>query len=159
MRMSRIAGAAAAACAGAWLAGPHAAAQIPLYTLPKNDFVWNWGQVDLERRQGMADIEISGTESFFRCDLKARMRISNPLSVSEVRQLENDLATRLDFIYAVSETMNYLEYQRALDWATLDCKKAETGPSDPDERAEREQAARDKMLRELERRRARQQRD
>lgn len=141
--------------AAGWFVG-QAVAQPPIYTLPRNDFVWNWGDANLERQHGMADIEITGSESFFRCDLKARMKVSSPLSVSEVRQIETELATRLDFIYAVSEAMNYLEYQRALDWARLDCKKAEAEPSSAEETAEREQQAREKMLRELERRRARQ---
>jgi hypothetical protein len=65
----------------------------------------------------------------------------------------------LDFVYAVSETMYYLDQSREVDWAVLDCKKQESGPSTPEERAERENDARDKMLRELERRRARAQRD
>ena len=78
---------------------------------------------------------------------------------TEIREVETELSTRLDFIYAVSETMNYIESHRALDWATLDCKKYDAEPSDPETRAERESEAREKMLRELERRRARQQRN
>jgi hypothetical protein len=136
-----------------------AAAQLGLYTLPKTDFVWNRGELNLERRFGIADIEISGHESSFRCDLKARVRPSSPLSPTEIRAIESELQTRLDFIYAVSQYMNSLEYQRALDWATLDCKKYEPEPASPEERANRENEAREKMLRELERRRARQQRN
>ncbi len=136
-----------------------AVAQLGLYQLPRADFVWHWGEVNLERRFGNADIEISGSEASFNCDLTARMRPSSSLSVPEIRELEMELRTRLDFIYAVSETMNNLEYARALDWATLDCKKFEAAPSDPETRAERESEAREKMLRELERRRARQQRN
>ena len=157
MRMSRIVAPVVAALAAQWL--PFADAQLGLYTLPKSDFVWNWGRVDLERRRGTADIEISGSESFFNCDLTARMSPASPISISEVRELENELRTRLDFIYAASLLMNDLEYQRALDWATLDCKKHEPEPNTPEESAERESEAREKMLRELERRRARQQRD
>jgi hypothetical protein len=137
-----------------------AVAQIPgLYTLPKADFVWHWGEVNLERRMGSADIEIHGSEASFTCDLTARMRPTSSLSLPEVRELEAELRRRLDFIYAVSETMNTLEYARALDWATLDCKKFDPGPTDPETSAQRESEAREKMLRELERRRARQQRD
>jgi len=137
---------------------PEALAQLGLYTLPKADFVWHWGEVNLERRFGTADIEISGSEASFNCDLKARMRSSTNLSLPEIRDLEMQLRSRLDFIYAASETMNNLEYARALDWATLDCKKHDPGPTDPETKAERESEAREKMLRELERRRARQQR-
>jgi hypothetical protein len=137
-----------------------AGAQLGLYTLPKDDFVWNWGELDLEKRRfGVADIEVSGSESQFNCDLTARMRPSTSLSPTEVRDIEHSLRTRLDFIYAASEAMNYLEYQRALDWATLDCKKHDPEPASAEERADRESAAREKMLRELERRRERQQRN
>jgi hypothetical protein len=102
---------------------------------------------------------MTGSEAGFNCDLKARMRPTSSLDPQQIRELEMELRTRLDFIYAVSETLNSLEYARALDWATLDCKKFVPEPSDPETRAERESEARDKMLRELERRRARQQRD
>ena len=136
-----------------------AAAQLPLYTLPNNDFRWNWGSANLDQRRGTADIEVSGSESFFTCDFTARMRPSSPMSVTEIRALENELRTRLDFIYAVSEKMYYLDLNRSIDWATLDCKRYEPEPASPEEKAERESEAREKMLRELERRRARQQRD
>jgi hypothetical protein len=157
--MSRIVAPLVAALGAQSLPFSDAAAQLGLYTLPRSDFVWNWGRVDLERRHGTADIELSGSESSFNCDLTARMRASSPMSMSEVRELENELRTRLDFIYAASELMNYLEYQRALDWATLDCKRHEPEPNSPEESAQRESEAREKMLRELERRRARQQRN
>ena len=56
--------------------------------------------------------------------------------------------------------MNFLELNRELQWATLDCKRqGKDDNASPEERAERETAAREKMLRELERRRERQQRD
>jgi hypothetical protein len=157
--MSRIAPL-AAALGLQLLSATSANAQLPFYTLPKDDFIWNWGDSGFEdRRRGSADIEISGNESFFRCDLTARMRPSSSLSPTDIRAIEQDLQTKLDFIYAVSEAMNYLEFNRSLEWATLDCKKYEAGPSDPEEKANRENDAREKMLRELERRRARQQRD
>ena len=106
----------------------------------------------------MADIDVSGSESFFRCDLTARMRAGNAMSAPQLRELELQLSQRLDFIYAVSEAMNLLEANRELDWATLDCKKWEAAPASEEEKAEREAEARDKMLRELERRRERAQR-
>ena len=159
MRMSRVIGPIIAALGAQCLTVSDAGAQLGLYTLPKDDFVWNWGELDLEKRRfGVADIEVSGSESQFSCDLTARMRPSTSMSPGEIREIEYNLRTRLDFIYAASEAMNYLEYQRALDWATLDCKKHDPEPATPEERAERESAARDKMLRELERRRERQQR-
>jgi hypothetical protein len=157
--MSRIVVPLAAALVAQLLPLASAKAQLGLYTLPKNDFVWNWGRAPGEsRRGGVPDLEISGSEGFFRCDLTARMRPSSTLSTTELRDIETELRTRMDFIYAVSEYMNYFERNIALDWATLDCKKQEGDNADASTRAERESEARDKMLRELERRRERQQR-
>jgi hypothetical protein len=135
-------------------------AQIPgLYSLPTSDFIWNWGDTNLERRRGPADITINGGEAQFRCELTAQMRPSSTMSSEDYRRIEQELATRLDFIYAVSDAMNTLEYQRVLDWATLDCKKYRPAERTAEERASREEEARAKMLRELEKRRERQQRD
>jgi hypothetical protein len=160
MRMSRIVAPLLAAIGAQALPAVQALAQIPgLYSLPTNDFVWNWGSTDLGRRRGSADIEMSGGEGQFRCDLKAQMRASSTMTPTDYRALEQELSGRLDFIYATSETMNRLEYERVLDWATLDCKKYQAPEKTAEEKASREQEARDKMLRELERRRERQQRD
>ena len=111
------------------------------------------------RAEAAADIEMSGGEGQFRCELKAQMRASSTMTPTDYRNLEQQLSTRLDFIYATSEAMNTLEYQRVLDWATLDCKKYQPPERTPEEKATREQEAREKMLRELERRRERQQRE
>jgi hypothetical protein len=159
MRMSRVA-APLIATVVAQLLPLAADAQFGgLYTLPKDDFIWNWGDGAEGQQRGMADIEISGTESFFRCDLTARLSPASSRSPSDVRAVEMELRQRLDFIYAASEAMNYLEYSRELSWARLDCKRQGEDNSTPEARAERESAARDKMLRELERRRERQRDD
>lgn len=159
MRMSRIAVPLLAAFAAQLVPPTGADAQIPMYSLPKQDFIWNWGDVATEQqRRGMADIDVSGSESSFRCDLTARLRPGNSRSAPQLRDIEQQLSQRLDFIYAVSEAMNLLEANRELDWATLDCKKWESAPASEEESAERQAEARDKMLRELERRRERAQR-
>jgi len=129
------------------------------YTLPNADFRWNWGQTDLERRFGHADLEMTGHEAFFDCEFTARFRVTANRTPSDIRAIRDSLATRLDFIYAVSETMYYMEQNREIDWATLDCKRHEAAPTSPEERAERQDQAREKMLRELERRRARERDD
>jgi hypothetical protein len=137
-----------------------ALAQIPgLYSLPTTDFTWRWGQVQEARRQGPADLDIDGNEAQFRCNLTAGMRASSTMTPADYRKIEQDLASRLDFIYASSEAMNYLEQQFVLDWAVLDCKEFEPAEKTAEEKAAREQEARDKMLRELEKRRERQQRN
>jgi hypothetical protein len=152
--------ASAIALAALLVLGGRVDAQLGLYQLPRDDFRWNWGNVGPDaERIGMPDIQATGSESFFRCELTARVRASSTLSQPELRQMETDLRARLDFIYAASELMNYLDQVRTLDWAVLDCKKNQRGEVSAEESAERQSAARDKMLRELERRRARQQRD
>ena len=139
--------------------GP-AAAQFGLYQLPKNDIIWRWGHGREEAKQvGFPDLDLQGTESGFLCHLTARLRATVNMSTTEMRQLESDLRTRLDFIYAVSQEMNYLDQMLNLDWATLDCKHPQPTPLSEEKKAERETAAREKMLRELERRRAKQQHD
>ena len=111
-----------------------------------------------ERRTGPADVTIKGGEANFNCELNAQMRPSSTMGPTDYRQIEQNLATRLDFIYAASEAMNNLEYSRVLDWATLDCKEYKAPEKTAEERATREEEARDKMLRELEKRRERAQR-
>ncbi len=137
-----------------------AAAQFGLYQLPKNNFIWRWGDSREDGKQfGFPDLDLQGTESGFLCHLTARFRASSALGSTETRQVESELRTRLDFIYAVSQQMNYLDQMRSLDWATLDCKHPEAAPLSEEKKAERESAAREKMLRELERRRSKQQHD
>jgi len=160
MRMSRIAAPLLGAIAVQVLAVSEAAAQIPgLYSLPTSDFIWNWGVTNLERRRGSADITMNGGEAQFRCVLTAQISPSSSMTPTDYRRIESELSTRLDFIYAVSEAMNTLEYQRVLEWATLDCKAQEPEERSEEESATREQEAREKMLRELERRRERAQRN
>jgi len=153
MKKSRIL--ALAAPAATLLFATGAVAQFGLYTLPRSDFRWNWGETNLERRFGQADIQMRGSESFFDCELTARFGASSNMTHADIRAIRDSLSTRLDFIYAVSETMYYLEQDRDIDWATLDCKKYESEASSPEASAERQNEAREKMLRELERRRAR----
>lgn len=159
MRMSRIVAPLIAAIGAQAFSVSETAAQVPgLYSLPKSDFVWTWGDTNLERRRGAADISMNGNEAQFHCELNATMRPSSTMSTTDFRALEQQLSTRLDFIYAVSQTMNNLEYQHILDWATLDCKEYTPEEKTAEERAQREEEAREKMQRELDKRRERAQR-
>jgi len=154
--MSRIVALLVAAIGAQLFSVSDTAAQVPgLYSLPTTDFTWSWGDTNLEHHRGVADITMQGNEAQFQCELKATMRPSSTMTTTDYRALEQQLSTRLDFIYAVSQTMNNLEYQRVLDWATLDCKKYEPPEKTADEKATREAEAREKMLRELEKRRER----
>lgn len=127
------------------------------YNLPQNDFVWRWG--DEKRQRGIGDLSVSGSEAGFNCDLVADLGPGSRYTVNEVRQLENELRTRLDFIYAATTLMNQLDLQNDLDWAVLTCMKPQAAPLTPEQKAENEARAREKMQREIERRRARQQRN
>ena len=159
MRMSRTLAALIAAIGAQVLTVSESAAQVPgLYSLPTSDFVWTWGDTRPEQRRGAADVSMKGGEANFNCELNAQMRPSSTMTPTDYRQIEQDLSTRLDFIYAVSQAMNNLEYQHVLDWATLDCKEYKAPEKTAEERATREEEAREKMLHELEKRRERAQR-
>jgi hypothetical protein len=140
------------------LAALPAAAQFG-YSLPKDDFTWNWGRGGEGVSQNFEDFNVYGTEAGFRCQLTGRVGPAGRMSASDIRALEEELRSRLDFIYAAATYMNELEAQRLIDWARLACEKPEATPSTEEEKAERESRAREKMQREIERRRARQDRD
>jgi hypothetical protein len=134
-----------------------AAAQLGMYTLPKNDFVWRWGDESRQRTTG--DFEASGGEAGFQCELIGEIHPGSRLTPSEVREFENGLRTRMDFIYAAATSMNQLDFSNDLDWAVLTCARPKATPATEEEKAENEARAKEKMQREIERRRARQQRD
>ena len=135
-----------------------AEAQFGFYTLPKDDFTWTWG--DLERRSaGRPDIEARGSEVGFRCQLTAALRPGSRLTTNDVREIENDVQASLQFIRDSTQLLNALDAQRELDWGVLECDMPEAAEVSEEERAEREAKARERMQREVDRRRARQQRD
>jgi hypothetical protein len=78
------------------------------------------------------------------------------MTPTQIRQFEDALRARLDFIYATSNYMNQLDQQRELDWAKLSCAKPEATPATAQEKAKSEAKAREKMQKEIERRRAHQ---
>lgn len=136
-----------------------AEAQFGFYTLPQNDFTWTWGNLRPEDIRGRADIEASGGESRFRCELTAALRPSSRLSPHEIRQIANEVQGSIAFIRDSVNLLNNLDAQRELDWGRLACVLPEPEEVSEEERAEREAKARERMQREVERRRARQQRD
>jgi hypothetical protein len=145
-----------AAAAIATLTVTAAQAQFGYYQLPKNDFVWNWGNPE---RSGMKfeDFSVNGGEGGFNCELKGKLSGASRLTPSDLHSLEDQLRSRLDFIYASSNTMNQLDSARELEWARLSCAKPEAKPLSEQEKAEKEAKAREKMQREIDRRRAHQQ--
>ena len=149
----RFAPVAAAALAG--LAANSAHAQLGYYQLPQNDFVWNWG-TNSDKQIGFEDFDVTGGEGGFHCELKGKMSPGSTLTPTQVHQLQDTLRARLDFIYATSTYMNQLDQQRELDWAKLSCAKPEPTPQTAQEKADKEAKAREKMQKEVERRRAHQ---
>ena len=129
----------------------------PFVQLPKDDFTWFWG--DRENQRGIEDFDVSGGESRFHCELKAKLSPASQLSTSDVRNLEDQLRASLVFVQDAAGLMNQLDYQRDLDWARLACSAPKPGPESQEQKSEREAKAREKALREQAKRRARQQRD
>jgi hypothetical protein len=125
------------------------------YSLPKDDFVWNWGRNREGGNTGFEDFEVHGGEAGFTCVLTGKVGFSGRLSRDDIRALEDELRTRMDFIYAAASYMNSFEQQNLIEWARLDCDKFEAAPSTAEEKAEREARAKEKMQREIERRRER----
>ncbi len=156
--LRRPLGAAALALLLGFAAGP-AGAQFG-YSLPKDDFVWNWGRGGEEAAQrGFEDFEVRGGEDGFNCLLTGKVGLSGRMTQNDVQALEDALRARLDFIYASATYMNELEQQHLIDWARLACDKPEATPSTEEEKAEREARAKEKMQKEIDRRRERQQHD
>ena len=145
---------AAAAIAALWVTAAHA--QFGYYQLPKQDFVWNWGDPE---RSGLKfeDFSVSGGEGGFNCELKGKLNGASQLTPSALHTLEDQLRSRIDFIYASSSTMNQLDNSHELDWARLSCAKPQAKPLTDQEKADKEAKAREKMQREIDRRRAHQQ--
>ena len=136
-----------------------------MYTLPKTDFVWNWGHGigagggEEAPHRSHEDFSVSGFEAGFNCDLTGAMRIGSQLTTAQIRDLQTQLRASIRFIYDTSNIMNDLDRSFDLDWAQLGCKKHEPADATAEQKAEREAKARDKTLREVERRRARAQKE
>ncbi|MFL2547067.1 MAG: hypothetical protein ACJ0SL_06860 [Candidatus Rariloculaceae bacterium] len=92
--------------------------------LPADDFTWVWGQTN-DRDNQFEDISVSGSDGFFRCNLRGKLSIGTRMTSSDVRALENELRGELNFVQLVTYRMNELDARRDLQWATLECKKPE----------------------------------
>ena len=123
-------------------------------TLPREDFTWIWGEMterDLGRRP---DFDSYGNEGGFRCRLTGRLRVSSRMTQGEIRNFEQSLSSSLAFIQASAEAMTVLDRRLELDWARLECEKPDTELSE-EAAEERLDRAREKAIRDRERRRAR----
>ncbi|MBN1238490.1 MAG: hypothetical protein JXB36_08300 [Gammaproteobacteria bacterium] len=125
------------------------------YSLPRNDFTWRWGDADETARRRSSDFSVSGGEAGFRCDLQGELRLGSRWTPGDIRQLENDLRVSAFFIRSAAEAMNALDLRREIEWATLDCRKPAESEPDPEAEQEKLDRAREKMIEEMRRRRAR----
>jgi hypothetical protein len=130
-----------------------------LVNLPRNDFVWRWGDTEeVSGARRTEDFAASGVEASFRCDLKGRLSPSSRMTEVDVRQLENELQGSLYFIQAAAYAMNELDLARNLDWAELNCVKPQATERDPEETQEKVDRAREKAVQEMLERRERRER-
>lgn len=126
--------------------------------LPRNDFTWVWGdQDDAERGRGR-DINVRSTDRGFDCMLTAALRPSNQMTSMDIRQLENNLRTAMDFIYYSANTMYSLERSFDLDWGKLDCARMQPSEADEEKQQERVDRALERARREQAERRERRER-
>ena len=151
---------AAAVCiAGLWHG--QAAAQLLPVNLPRGDFRWQWGEVDVAdgRPTPRHDFSSSGHEAGFSCELMGALRPGSRIDERDLRRLESELSISLYFIQSATRVMNDLDYQRDLDWAVLDCKLPEAREPDPEAQQERLDRLRERALRRQAERRERRSRD
>ena len=94
MRMSRIVAPLLAAIGSAVPAVVGPSRSSGMYSLPKNDFVWNWGEVSPERRRGHPDIEISGGEGSFAAISTAQIRPSSSMTPTEYQRVRDGAQPR-----------------------------------------------------------------
>ncbi|HEU4617522.1 MAG TPA: hypothetical protein VFV10_05740 [Gammaproteobacteria bacterium] len=159
MRIYKLAGPVAVAVIAA-LGAPRAHAQFGAFpaTLPQGDFTWNWGHIERKGKSGLTDFSVDAAEAGFRCNLQGKLSPGSRMTEPDMRQLESDLRTNLYFIEASVNAMNTLDYQRDLDWATLDCDKIKA-TEDPEKTAASLQKAKDKAVKKLIERREKRERE
>jgi hypothetical protein len=98
--------------------------------LPRDDFTWNWGDFERATNRKFTDFSVNGGEEGFRCTLEGKLSAGSHITPADIRDMENELGSSLYFIEASTNAMNNLDYQRQLDWATLDCDKPEATEAD-----------------------------
>ena len=141
-----------------WTAGAQAQAIPGFVNLPRDDFVWIWGDREDAIQNRFSDFKVGGSEAGFRCELTVRLHPGSRLSPVEVRQLEQQLRQSMAFIQDSANTMYVLEQRREIDWALLDCDKPEAQELTQAEQQQRVDRALEKARAEQQRRRERQQR-
>lgn len=134
------------------------AAQIPvIYTLPTEDFVYEWGRgtsSSFEERD-RPQFTITGVERVFRCTMTGAFRLGSRMrDFYEMRDFEQSLSGTLYFISDAVDALNYYYRSNDLDWATLDCKIPDN-ESTEDKAQQRLERAVERAERQRERRRRR----
>lgn len=127
--------------------------------LPRDDFTWNWGDLERARDRKFTDFDVNGGEDGFRCTLEGKLSAGSHMTPAEIRDMENELGSSLYFIEASTNAMNNLDYQRQLDWATLDCDKPEPTEADAAKIEESLEKAKAKAVKKLIERREKRERE
>jgi len=122
--------------------------------LPDQDFTWNWGRTVDTVVSRAEDFSIRGSQAQFRCELSGRFSAGSHYTSTDARELANRLQSSLFFIEDAAYTMDALDRQRELDWATLSCEEPKRDESEQASQ-EREDRAREKALKDLQKRRER----
>lgn len=135
-----------------------ATAQLPnpfyRVQLPDEDFVWPWGMPLRNEDRQRPDFSVQGGEQGFYCKAEGAFRPASRMSDFEnLRAFEMELTSSLYFVQNVTSIFNFYYRERELDWAILDCDKAESNETD-EEVQERLDKAIERAERARERRRA-----
>jgi hypothetical protein len=101
-----------------------APAQIPIpIALPETNFTWIWGNRSRAAQGLSSDFTTRGSDQWFNCELTGRMSALSGWSRTDVLDMEMAIRAQGSFIEGALRVMNELDYQRALDWAVLDCER------------------------------------
>ena len=127
--------------------------------LPSNDFTWLWGDEEDAIGERSRDISVRSIDRGFDCTLTAALRPSNRMTPMDIRQLENNLRTSMDFIYYSANTMYSLDRSFDLDWGKLACGRMQATEADEEKQQERVNRALERARREQAERRERRERE
>ncbi len=95
-----------------------------LVTVPDEDFMWVWGNMEAARQALAAPhMTMSGEDGMFDCVMSVRLVVSHRLTDTERSQLERDVDRNASFIRGAVDAINFLHQRRDVDWARLRCTR------------------------------------
>jgi hypothetical protein len=140
-----------------------ASGQFGIPQLPNHDFQWRWADAEDSTDVGAGlsaeDFQARGNEMSFSCVLTGALSPGSTITMQQLQEMEMTLVASISFIQASATAMNDLDFNRELDWAILDCKKAQAGEEDPEKVEAEVERARQKAVEEMLKRRERAQQE